>query len=79
MGACLLWLFTRVGVLAAIIFFVVVRSIGVFGLAFDAWSTPYLVSWLAVLLIVATYGFWMSLAGRPILKGLIPEPETATA
>jgi hypothetical protein len=76
-GACLVWLYTRVGVLAAIVFFFVIRSMGLFALAFDAWSTPYLLSWLATLLAVAAYGFWVSLAGQSIFKDMLAEPQPA--
>jgi hypothetical protein len=74
-GACLVWLYTKVGVLAAIVFFFVMRSMGLFGLAFDAWSTPYLLAWLAILFALAAYGFWVSLAGQPIFKDMLAEHQ----
>jgi hypothetical protein len=76
-GVCVVWLYERVGVLAAIAFYLVMRSLPLFGLAFDAWSTPYLVAWLATLLGVAAYGFWVSLAGQPILRDLLADPRPA--
>jgi serine/threonine-protein kinase len=76
-GICLVWLYTRVGVLAAIVFLFVIRSLGLFTLAFDAWSTPYLLAWLATLLVLAAYGFSVSLAGQPIFKDMLAEPQPA--
>ena len=76
-GACLVWLYTRVGVLAAFVLTLLLRSVDLFGLAFDAWSTPYLLFWLAALLALATYGFWVSLAGQPIFGDMLAEPRAA--
>jgi hypothetical protein len=74
-GVCSFWLLTRVGVLSGMVFDFVVLSSGFFGLAFDAWSTPYLLSWLAMLLVLVAYGFWVSLAGQPIFKDMLAEPQ----
>jgi hypothetical protein len=73
----LVWLYSRVGVLSVMAFYLVMRSLALFGLAFDTWSTPYLVAWIATLLGVAAYGFWVSLAGRPIIKDMLAEPQAA--
>jgi hypothetical protein len=75
LGACLVWLITRIGVLAAMVFMFVMIAMGLFGLAFDAWSTPYLASWLAILLALASYGFWVSLAGQPLFKDMLAQPQ----
>ncbi|MHC5023258.1 MAG: serine/threonine-protein kinase [Planctomycetota bacterium] len=77
MGVCLVWLYTRVGVLAAMVFFFVMRSIGLFTIEFDAWSTSYNVALLASVLALAAYGFWVSLAGQPIFKDMLAEPPPA--
>jgi hypothetical protein len=77
MGVCLVWLYTRVGVLAAMVFFFVMRSIGLFTVEFDAWSTSYNVALLASVLALAAYGFWISLAGQPIFKDMLAEPQPA--
>jgi hypothetical protein len=77
MGTCLVWLYTRIGVLAAMVFFFITFSAGLFMIAFDAWSTPYLVSWLVILLALAAYGFWVSLAGQPLFKDMLAEPNPA--
>jgi hypothetical protein len=53
------------------------RSLAMFDLAFDAWSAPYLVAWIATLLGVAAYGFWVSLAGQPLFKDMLAEPQPA--
>jgi hypothetical protein len=71
------WLYTRIGVLAAMVFFFITFSAGLFMIAFDAWSTPYLVSWLVILLALAAYGFWVSLAGQPLFKDMLAEPNSA--
>jgi hypothetical protein len=78
MGTCLVWLYTRVGVLAAMVFLFIKHSAGLFMIAFDAWSAPYLVSWLAILLALAAYGFWVSLAGQPLFKDMLAEPQAPT-
>jgi hypothetical protein len=77
MGTCLVWLYTRIGVLAAMVFMFIMLSAGLFTIAFDAWSTPYLVSWLVILLALAAYGFWVSLAGQPLFKDMLAEPNSA--
>jgi serine/threonine-protein kinase len=77
MGVCLIWLYSRVGVLSAMVFFFVMRSMSLFGLDFDAWSTPYLVSWLAILLALAGYGFRVALAGQPLFADMLEEPRGA--
>jgi serine/threonine-protein kinase len=76
-GGCLVWLYTRIGVLAAFFFYFIVLSMGLFGFTFDAWSTPYLLVWLATLAALAAYGFWVSLGGQPGFKDLIADPEMA--
>jgi len=75
-GVILVWLYTRVGVLSAMAFFFVMRSMTLFVLAFDDWSTPYLVAWLATLLAIAGYAFWISLAGQPLFRDILAEPQS---
>jgi hypothetical protein len=36
------------------------------------------VSWLAILLALAAYGFWVSLAGQPLFKDMLAEPQAPT-
>jgi serine/threonine-protein kinase len=76
-AACFAWLLTRVGVLSAMTYFFIVLSMSFSGLAFDAWSTPYLLTWSAILFVLGAYGFWMSLAGQPIFKDMLAEPQPA--
>jgi hypothetical protein len=76
-GVLLVWLYTRVGVLAAIAFFLVVRSLDLFMLEFDAWSTPYNVILLVSVIALAAYGFWVALAGRPIFPDILAEEQPA--
>ena len=52
-------------------------SAGLFTIAFDDWSTPYILALLAVVLLLALYGFWVSLAGQPIFKDMLAEPNPA--
>ncbi|MHC4230100.1 MAG: hypothetical protein ACYSW0_21905, partial [Planctomycetota bacterium] len=52
----LVWLCTRVGVLAAMFFSFIVFSAGLFTIAFDDWTTPYILALLAVVLLLALYG-----------------------
>ncbi len=75
MGVWLVWLYTRVGVLSAMVFYFVMRSIGLFTIEFDAWSTPYNLALIACVLALAVYGFWVSLAGQPIFKDMLAEPQ----
>jgi serine/threonine-protein kinase len=75
MGVCLVWLLTRIGVLAAIVFMYVMRSMGLFIIEFDEWSTPYNIATLVSVLALAAYGFWVSLAGQPIFRDMLAEPE----
>jgi len=74
-GGCLVWLYSRVGVLAAFLFYFIVLSMGLFGFAFDAWSTPYLVAWFATLATLAVYGFWVSLGGQSIFKDMLADSD----
>ncbi len=74
-AVCLVWLYYRVGVLASMAYFLVVLSISLPGLAFDEWSTPYLVTYLVFLTALGAYAFWVSLAGQPIFKDMLEEPK----
>jgi hypothetical protein len=78
MGVLLVWLFTRVGILAVMFFNFIMFSVGLFTIAFDDWSTPYILALLAVVLLLALYGFWVSLAGQPIFKDMLGEPQALT-
>jgi len=75
-GVCVVWFCNKVGVLAAMAFFFIGRSMSLFALAFDTWSTPYLVAWFAILSGVGVYGFWVSLAGQPIFKDMLAESKS---
>jgi hypothetical protein len=76
-GITVVWLCTRIGVLAAMVFMIVMRSMGLFVIEFDAWSMPYNVALLVTVLALAAYGFWVSLAGQPIFKDMLAEPQPA--
>jgi hypothetical protein len=68
-------LYTRVGILAGIVALFALRPDGVFTTDFDAWFAPYGIAELAILLALAAYGFWVSLAGQPIFRDMLAEPE----
>ncbi len=76
-GAGLVLLTTKAGVLATIVFIFILRSLPLFTLSPDSWTTPYSLIWSATLLAIAAYGFWVSLAGQPIFKDMLAEPEPA--
>jgi serine/threonine-protein kinase len=76
-GVVVVLLFTRAGVLAGIVALFVLRPHRLFTTDFDAWFTAYGMADLAILLVLATYGFWVSLAGQPMFKDMLAEPQTA--
>jgi hypothetical protein len=74
-GVAMAVLYTRVGILAGIVALFALRPDGVFTTDFDAWFAPYGIAELAILLALAAYGFWVSLAGQPIFRDMLAEPE----
>jgi hypothetical protein len=76
-GIAVVLLFTRVGILAGIVAVFVLRPHRLFTTDFDAWFTAYGIADLAILLALAAYGFWVSLAGQPIFKDMLAEPQPA--
>jgi hypothetical protein len=76
-GAVVVLLFTRVGILAGIVALFVLRPHRLFTTDFNAWFTAYGMADLAILLALAAYGFWVSLAGQPIFKDMLAEPQAA--
>jgi hypothetical protein len=76
-GVAVMLLFTRVGVLAAMVALFVLLPHRLIGLELEAWYTPYGIARLGIPLGVALYGFWIALAGQPILKDMLAEPEPA--
>ena len=76
-GIAVVLLFTRVGILAGIVAVFVLRPHRLFTTDFDAWFTVYGMADLAILLALAAYGFWVSLAGQPIFKDMLAEPQIA--
>ena len=66
-----------VGVLAGIVAVFVLRPHRLFTTDFDAWFTTYGMADLAILLVLAAYGFWVSLAGQPIFKDMLAERQAA--
>ncbi len=76
-GIGFVFIYARAGVLAAMFAMFVLRSMGLFTMELDAWSRPYHVALLVTLLALAGYGFWVSLAGRPIFRDMLDEPRAA--
>jgi serine/threonine-protein kinase len=76
-GVALVMLYTRVGVLAAMTTLFVLLPHRLFGLELDAWYTPYSLAVLAIPIVLAAYGFWVELAGQPLFKDMLAEPQPA--
>jgi hypothetical protein len=74
-GVAMVLLCTKVGVLSVIIAVFVAQMGGRIMIDFDTWFAPYGMAELAILLALAAYGFWVSLAGQPILKDMLAEPQ----
>lgn len=74
-GVTMVLLYTRVGVLAGMVAFFVLVPDRITITAFESWFTPYVVAGLAIVLLLAAYGLWVSLAGQPIFKYVLAEPE----
>jgi hypothetical protein len=74
-GTILVLLVTRVGILAGCVATFVMRASAIHTLDLDAWYAPYAIVPLAAVLALAAYGFWVSLAGQPIFKDMLAEPE----
>ncbi|MFQ5415227.1 MAG: hypothetical protein ACE5E6_12290, partial [Phycisphaerae bacterium] len=78
-GVAVVILYTRVGVLAAIVTDFVVRTTGVIMIDFDTWFAPYAIASLAILLALAVYGLWVSLAGQTLFKDVLLTDKPARA
>lgn len=76
-GIAIVLLYTRVGILAGIVAIFVLRPFGLYTTDLDAWFTPYGMAELAIVLALAGYGFWVSLAGQPLFKDMLTEPQDA--
>jgi hypothetical protein len=76
-GAALVLVFTRVGLLAGTVAMFVLLPHRLAGFELDAWFTPYRAADLAIVLALAAYGFWVALAGQPIFKDMLAEPQPA--
>ena len=68
-------LYTRVGILAGTVAVFVLQPYDLITSDFDAWFAPYGVADMAILLALAGYGFWVSLAGRPIFNDMLAAPR----
>ena len=78
-GVAVVILYTRVGVLAVIVTDFIVKTAGVIMIDFDAWFAPYAMATLAILLALAAYGFWVSLAGQSIFRDTLLTEKPARA
>ncbi|MHC4911329.1 MAG: hypothetical protein ACYTF9_16630, partial [Planctomycetota bacterium] len=73
----LVLLYTKVGILAAIVASFVAAPAGLFAAGFGHWFSRYGTAELTILLAFAAYGLWVSLAGQPIFKDMLAEPQPA--
>jgi hypothetical protein len=76
-GVAIVLVYTRVGILAGVVTLFMLWSTRIYTVDFDDWIAPFGIAEVAVLLALATYGFWVSLAGQPIFKDLLVEPAPA--
>lgn len=74
-GISVLLLYTRVGILAGAVTGFVLQPYTVIAAGFDGWFSPYVIAELAIPLALAAYGFWVALAGQPILKDMLGAPQ----
>jgi len=76
-GSSAVLLFTRVGLVAAFVASLLgtLGQQGMVGLERDTWLAPYGMAGLVIVFVIAVYGFWVSLAGQPIFKDLLLEPQ----
>jgi serine/threonine-protein kinase len=78
-GVAVVLLYTRVGILATIVCLFAARMGGIITTDFDTWFGPYAAANLVILLALASYGFWISLAGQPIFKDMLLTEKPARA
>ena len=74
-GVAMVLLYTKVGALAGLVAIFVLLPYRLFTTQFDGWFALYGMAELAIPLTLAAYGFWVSLAGQPILKDMLAEPQ----
>ncbi len=60
-----------VGILATIVCLFAARMGGIITIDLDTWFGPYAAANLVILLAIAAYGFWISLAGQPLFKDML--------
>ena len=70
-GIAMATLYTRVGILAGIVAIFVLRPHALFTTDLDSWFTSYGIAELAIVLALAGYGFWVSLAGQPLFRDML--------
>ena len=77
MGSAFAFLIIRFGLLAVIAMIFAWDSIEAFSATFDFshWYAPQLLVGPLAALAVAAYGFWISLAGRPLFKDSLAHPR----
>ena len=67
-GVTMVLLYTKVGVLSGMVAFFVLMPDRITITAIESWFTPYAMAQLAMMLALAAYGFWASLAGQSIFR-----------
>jgi len=78
-GVAMVLLCTKVGVLSVFIAVFTARMSGAIMIDFETWFAPYGMAELAILLALAAYGFWVSLAGQPIFKDMLVNEKPSCA
>ncbi len=78
-GVTMVLLYTRVGILAGMVAFFVLVPYRPTVTELDTWFTPYGMAELAIVLALAAYGFWVSLAGQTLFKDMLLTEKPARA
>ncbi len=82
-GLVMVFVITRVGLLAAYVAECMVQLLLYYGppltTNLQAWYGPYAIAGFVLLFAVAGYGFWLALAGQPILKDILAAEKPARA
>jgi serine/threonine-protein kinase len=74
-GTALVLLFTRIGILGGMIAMFLTLPFHRSLPGPDSWAASHNVVEAAIVLALAVYGLWIALAGRPIFKDILAEPQ----
>lgn len=78
-GVAMILLYTKVGILAGMAPFFVLLPYPLCATELEGWCALSAMAELAILLALAAYGFWVSLAGQPFLKDMLLTENPARA